>query len=89
MPLPIHWYSTQTQPISNLSIYKTNSHQTNMHLNTFNAVINPVTGAAMEYRDLIKNVKTKKVWIQSMANEVGRLAKGFGTKIKQELKKLY
>ena len=53
-----------------------------MHLNTFNAVINPVTGAAMEYRDLIKNVKTKKVWIQSMANEVGRLAKGFGTKIK-------
>ena len=60
IPTPIHWYNTRTKPKANMSIQKTNSHQPNIHLQTFNAVINPATGAAMEY--LIKNLTTKIVW---------------------------
>ena len=47
-----------------------------------NAVINPDTGAAMEYRHLIKNTLTEIFWDQSMANEFGRLEKVIGTIIK-------
>ena len=36
----------------------------------------------MEYRDLVKDPTTKKVWTRSMANELGRLANGVGTRMK-------
>ena len=65
-----------------MSIQETNSHKTNIHLQTFNALLNPDTGTAIEYRDLIKNPKTKIFWTQIMANEFGRLAKGVKTIIK-------
>ena len=79
MSPPSHRYNNQRQPKSNLSIQKTNSHQTNIHLQICNTGINPATGAAMEYHDLTKNQTTKIVWARIMANEFGRLAKGFGT----------
>ena len=82
MPPPSHRYNTRTQPKSNVSIQKTNSRQPNIHLKTYNEVINTVTGVAMEYRDLIKNPTTKTVWTRSMVNEFRRLEKGVGTRIK-------
>jgi hypothetical protein len=38
------------------------------------AVVDPVTGASMEYRHLIRNLATKDTWEHSCANEFGRLA---------------
>ena len=46
-----------------------------------NAVIDPDTGRAMEYRELIANPKTKDAWLRSAANEFGRLAQGVGGRI--------
>ena len=40
------------------------------------AIIDDVTGKAMEYRDLIQHDKYKDVWQRSYANELGRLAQG-------------
>ena len=47
-----------------------------------NAIIDPVSGVSLEYRHLIKNVKTKLTWNRSFANELGRLANGVGSRIK-------
>jgi hypothetical protein len=47
-----------------------------------NAVIDPTTGKALEYRELITNPATKEVWSRSSANEFGRLAQGVGGRIK-------
>ena len=59
IPPPIHRYNTRIQTKENVSIRQTNSHQPNIHLKTSNAVINPSTGAEMEYHDLIKDLTTK------------------------------
>ena len=40
------------------------------------AVIDDDTGQALEYQDLIKNEKYRDTWSTSLANELGRLAKG-------------
>ena len=40
-----------------------------------NVVIDPTTGALLEYRHLVKG-PTKSSWENSFANEIGRLAKG-------------
>ena len=45
-----------------------------------NVVIYPTTGASLEYRHLVKG-PTKAIWENSFANEIGRLAQGFGTRI--------
>ena len=45
-----------------------------------NVVIDPKTGALLEYRHLIKGT-TKAIWENSFANEIGRLAQGVGTRI--------
>jgi hypothetical protein len=47
-----------------------------------NAVINPVTGSSMDYRELITNAQMKNTWLRSSANEFGRLAQGVGQRIK-------
>ena len=46
-----------------------------------NAVVHPVHGHIMEYRELIKDPLTKGVWLKSSANEFGRLAQGVGGRI--------
>ena len=46
-----------------------------------NAIIDPTTGQSLEYRHLIKNTSTKKIWNTSFANELGRLANGVGDRI--------
>jgi len=61
--------------------------QPNMHCTTeqvqkCNAIIDPVTGASLEYRHLIKNDQTRLTWNRSFANELGRLANGVGNRIK-------
>jgi hypothetical protein len=43
-----------------------------------NAIIDPDTGASMEYRHLLKSPKHCKAWTHSFANELGRLAQGVG-----------
>ena len=45
-----------------------------------NVVIDPTTGASLEYRHLIKG-PTKAIWENSFANETGQLAQGFGTRM--------
>jgi hypothetical protein len=45
-----------------------------------NPVINPSTGASQEYHQLIKG-PDKDVWQTAFANEIGRLAKGVGTRM--------
>ena len=47
-----------------------------------NAVIDPDTGTAHEYRQLIADPKTRDVWLHAAANEFGRLAQGVKTRIK-------
>ena len=41
-----------------------------------------MTGNSLEYRDLIKNEKTRTTWNTSFANELGRLANGLKNRIK-------
>lgn len=41
-----------------------------------NAVIDPITGKATEYRQLIRQPETKKRWLHGMAKELGRLTQG-------------
>jgi hypothetical protein len=50
-------------------------------LHQANSVMHPVTGVAMEYRQLIKDPLTKEAWLLSSANEFGRLAQGVGGRI--------
>jgi hypothetical protein len=47
-----------------------------------NAAIDPATGIAKEYRQLIADPKTHVVWLHAAANEFGRLAQGVKTGIK-------
>lgn len=47
-----------------------------------NAIIDKDTGAAMEYRHLMKSAKHRPTWTRSFANELGRLAQGVGKRIK-------
>jgi hypothetical protein len=47
-----------------------------------NTIIDPDTGASMEYRHLIKHPKYSKLWAHSFSNEIGRLAQGVGGRIK-------
>jgi hypothetical protein len=46
-----------------------------------NTVIDEVTGAALEYEDLLANENTRVIWSHSSANEFGRLANGVGTRM--------
>jgi hypothetical protein len=46
------------------------------------AIIDPDTGIAKEYRQLVADPKTRDVWLHSAANEFGRLAQGVKTRIK-------
>ena len=39
-------------------------------------IVHPQIGAALEYRHLIKDTNLRDVWINSFANELGRLAQG-------------
>ena len=45
-----------------------------------NVVIEPTTGASLEYRHLVK-APTKSIWENSFANEIGQLSQGFGTRM--------
>ena len=54
---------------------------TNLHgHNQSNIVIDPITGASLEYIHLIKG-PTKAIWENSFANEIGRLAQGVGSRM--------
>jgi hypothetical protein len=47
-----------------------------------NAVIDPGTGIAREYQQLIAYPKTRDVWLHAATNKFGRLAQGVKTRIK-------
>ncbi len=47
-----------------------------------NAVLNEDTGELMEYRALMKDPKYQKMYAQSYAKELGRLAPGLHGKVK-------
>ena len=53
-----------------------------MHMQECNAIIDPKTGASLEYRHLIKDDTTKVIWNKSFSNELGRLANGVGNRVK-------
>jgi hypothetical protein len=46
------------------------------------SIIDPDTGATMEYRHLIKSAKHQDAWAHSFANELGRLAQGIANREK-------
>ena len=46
------------------------------------AITDPMTGNSLEYRDLIKDEKTRTTWNTSFVNELGRLANGLKNRIK-------
>ena len=48
--------------------------------NQANVVIDPTTGASLEYMRLVKG-PTKSIWDNSFANEIGRLTQGVGTRM--------
>jgi hypothetical protein len=50
------------------------------HTNFANSVIDEVTGQALEYRHLSKGPNSS-IWIQALANNLGRLAQGVGTRM--------
>jgi hypothetical protein len=68
------------QPHPNPAILENNDDLTGIDgIPTFpltNAVIDPDTGTAKEYRQLIADPQTRDVWLHSAANEFGRLAQG-------------
>ena len=45
-----------------------------------NVIIEPTTGASLEYRNLIKG-QTKAIWENSFTNEISPLAQGVGTRM--------
>jgi hypothetical protein len=47
-----------------------------------NAVMHPISGKRMTYRELLRDPLTKRDWELSAANEFGRLAQGVGGRIK-------
>ena len=61
-------------------------HQANSGINIpthwANAIIDPISGASMEYRHLINIPKHKVTWNISFSNELGRLAQSVGDRIK-------
>jgi hypothetical protein len=91
---PQHRYPTrhgisQSQEQANLTQVLEVAHQqqwpdTHIKPTTFNfqhwahAIIDPDTGAAMEFRHLIKSSRQQIVWTRSFANELGRLTQGVG-----------
>ena len=77
-----HQYNTRAQgtilePMEqHVSVLATNlqgHHQSNV-------IIDPTTGASLEYRHLIKG-PTKAIWKNAFENEIGRLAQGVGTMV--------
>ena len=81
-PLAIHRYNkreqgTRVEPkAQHFKVLSTNmqgNHQANV-------VIDPITGASLEYRHIIKG-PTKIIWEKSPANETCRLAQGVGTRM--------
>ena len=48
----------------------------------YHAITDPMTKNSLEYRDLIKNEKTRTTWNTSFTNELGRLANGLKNRIK-------
>jgi hypothetical protein len=86
-----HRYPTFSHPLANATVHELKPQIPDLSLedsfisavsldNSFlpsaNAVIDPDTGIAHEYRALISNPKTKDIWTTSAANEFGRLAQG-------------
>ena len=56
-------------------------HNLPQHLtNAINSVLDPSTGASLEYNELIKG-PSAATWQTSLANELGRLANGVGTRM--------
>jgi hypothetical protein len=51
-------------------------------LDLMNAIVDPTTGALMEYRHLIANERTKATWETACSNEFGRLMSGLKRGIK-------
>ena len=47
-----------------------------------NAIIDPISGASMEYMHLFKIPKHRVSWTTSFSNKLGRLAQGVGDRIK-------
>ena len=82
LPRATHWYNARAQgtrvdPMAqHIAVLATNlqgHHQVNV-------VIDPTTGASLEYMHLIKG-PTKSIWENLFANEIGQKAQGVGTRM--------
>jgi hypothetical protein len=77
-PYPTRHVSLQTQDEANLDTQLPPSEDIPHIQQWANTIIDPDTGALMEYRHLIKRPKYCQAWQHSFANELGRLAQGVG-----------
>ena len=82
LPRATHWYNniaqgTRMEPIAQHVAILARNIQGHHQSNVF---IDPTTGVSLEYRHLVKG-PTKAIWESSFANEIGRLAQGFGTRM--------
>jgi hypothetical protein len=70
--------------ITNMPTTGDGIHTTNQssQQNWAHAVIDPDTGASLEYCHLIKSDKHRDTWLKSFANELGRLAQGIKGRVK-------
>ena len=57
-------------------------HTYNVPSHLCNAIIDPKSGKSLEFRHLIQNPATQKIWNKSFANELGRLADGVSDRVK-------
>ena len=69
---------TQDDEANHIQLQATQPLPSNDTQHWANAIIDAETGAAMEYRHLVKSPKHCKDWTHSFANELGRLAQGVG-----------
>jgi len=80
-PMQTHRYMTRSKSADtanhiNFKEIKANSD----HI--VNAIIDPDTGKSLEYRHLMANPKTRKIWERSCSNEFGRLCQGVADRVK-------
>lgn len=57
-------------------------HQLHLIKPEINSVFDPITGCMLKYRHLLKG-PNKYIWKRALANDLGRLAQGVGTRMKK------
>ena len=74
-----HVRKNPKQPLDKPHLIEPDTHLIN---NVMNAVLDKETGELLEHRQLVKG-PDRNIWITALANDLGRLAQGVGTRMKK------